>query len=278
MPQAAIERLGGKVSERRQPKNDLSGRRRRRREQARESPGARRQDADGRRVPGDNRGVLSDPSGRPFSGLLTCAPCRNDSRSLRWRCPRRWRFSSASSLPAAAWPGRPSCRARPPTGRPRTIGRGPASLPGVVNFADVAERINPAVVNIDAASRSGGRGRFRGPQRGVDDPPDTPRDLDVPRQGAGSGFIVDRERLHPDEPSRGGGRRSDHGHASGWPGVSRDGRRIGPGDRRRAGADSQGARTCRRRRSEIPTSCARASGSARSVTRSGTSTQSPSAS
>ena len=76
----------------------------------------------------------------------------------------------------------------PPNDRPR-----PASLPGVVNFADVAERINPAVVNIDAASRSGGRGGSRGPQRGVDDPLDSPRELDVPRQGAGSGFIVDRE-------------------------------------------------------------------------------------
>ncbi len=76
----------------------------------------------------------------------------------------------------------------PPNDRPR-----PASLPGVVNFADVAERINPAVVNIDAASRSGGRSGSRGPQRGVDDPLDSPRELDVPRQGAGSGFIVDRE-------------------------------------------------------------------------------------
>ena len=75
-----------------------------------------------------------------------------------------------------------------PNDRPR-----PASLPGVVNFADVAERINPAVVNIDAASRSGGRSSSRGPQRGADDPLDSPREPDVPRQGAGSGFIVDRE-------------------------------------------------------------------------------------
>jgi serine protease Do len=75
-----------------------------------------------------------------------------------------------------------------PNDRPR-----PASLPGVVNFADVAERINPAVVNIDAASRSGGRSGSRGSQRGGDDPQDGSRDLDQPRQGAGSGFIVDRE-------------------------------------------------------------------------------------
>src|SRR5262245_46373901 len=55
----------------------------------------------------------------------------------------------------------------PPNDRPR-----PASLPGVVSFADVAERINPAVVNIDAASRSSGRSSSRSGQRGVDDPPD----------------------------------------------------------------------------------------------------------
>ena len=78
--------------------------------------------------------------------------------------------------------------ATPPSDRPR-----PASLPGVVNFADVAERINPAVVNIDAASRSSGRSSSRSAQRGVDDPLDNSREPDVPRQGAGSGFIVDRE-------------------------------------------------------------------------------------
>jgi serine protease Do len=66
----------------------------------------------------------------------------------------------------------------------------PASLPGVVNFADVAERINPAVVNIDAASKPGTRAPSR-PLRGGDDPLDGPRDPDAPRQGAGSGFIVD---------------------------------------------------------------------------------------
>jgi serine protease Do len=63
---------------------------------------------------------------------------------------------------------------------------------GLVNFADVAERINPAVVNIDAASKPGSRSSPRLFQRGAEDP-DGPRDPDVPRQGAGSGFIVDRE-------------------------------------------------------------------------------------
>ncbi len=67
----------------------------------------------------------------------------------------------------------------------------PASLPGVVNFADVAERINPAVVNIDSASKPGTRAPSR-PSRGDDDPADGPRERELPRQGAGSGFIVDR--------------------------------------------------------------------------------------
>src|SRR5689334_3208485 len=53
---------------------------------------------------------------------------------------------------------------------------------GAVNFADVAERINPAVVNIDAASRGGHDPRRR---RGIDEPSDTPRDYDLPHQGSG---------------------------------------------------------------------------------------------
>jgi serine protease Do len=61
----------------------------------------------------------------------------------------------------------------------------------LVNFADVAERINAAVVNIDATSKSsGGRGPT-GARR--DDGPVAPRDYDAPpRQGAGSGFVIDR--------------------------------------------------------------------------------------
>ena len=145
---AAIERLGGKVAERRQPKNDISGRRRRRGQQTRESTGARRQDPDGRGVPGDNRGV-----GTGLILGLIAASCRNASLSSRWRCRPRSRSSSASSSPAA-WRGRRSCRARrvheSDEARPAADRR---RCPAAVNFADVAERINPAVVNIDAASK-----------------------------------------------------------------------------------------------------------------------------
>jgi serine protease Do len=77
----------------------------------------------------------------------------------------------------------------------------PAALPApaaIVNFADVVERINPAVVNIDATTP--GRGR-----RGRTGPPDPPdlfdgpdsgsprRDQGTPRRGAGSGFIIDAD-------------------------------------------------------------------------------------
>src|SRR5262245_42819265 len=77
-------------------------------------------------------------------------------------------------------------QAQPVKGRTKTAA---VSVPsGAVNFADVAERINPAVVNIDAASRAGHERRRRN-----SDDPDAPRDFDVPHQGSGSGFIIDRE-------------------------------------------------------------------------------------
>src|SRR5450759_3894321 len=62
------------------------------------------------------------------------------------------------------------------TAAARTLAR-PAALPGsasIVNFADVVERINPAVVNIDATTPGrdtrGRRGRSGAP--GIIDPPD----------------------------------------------------------------------------------------------------------
>jgi len=81
----------------------------------------------------------------------------------------------------------------PPRGDARYAGLG--AIPTVVNFADVAERINGAVVNIDSTSKAGVQ---REPQQrylrrgdGLIEPP--PRDPDTPRQGAGSGFIIDRD-------------------------------------------------------------------------------------
>jgi serine protease Do len=79
-----------------------------------------------------------------------------------------------------------------PPGRP--VDRVP---PGVVNFADIAERVNPAVVNIDATSR-GSRHRMP-PGHPPLDPNNDPFDNTdphgdgraLPRRGAGSGFIID---------------------------------------------------------------------------------------
>ncbi|MCU1384867.1 MAG: hypothetical protein JWL71_3564 [Acidobacteria bacterium] len=74
-------------------------------------------------------------------------------------------------------------------------------MASLVNFADVVERLNPAVVNIDTTTRSSGARRRRGGAR-PSDPPDqfdgpfdfgTPRDRDAPRRGAGSGFIIDAD-------------------------------------------------------------------------------------
>ena len=68
------------------------------------------------------------------------------------------------------------------------------AIPSVVNFADVAERMNAAVVNIDSMAKGDTREPQRYFRRG-DGPIEGPssRDLDIPRQGAGSGFIIDRE-------------------------------------------------------------------------------------
>src|SRR5688500_11795069 len=63
-----------------------------------------------------------------------------------------------------------------------------------VSFADVAERLNPAVVNIDATTR-GNRVRRRFGMQLPDSPDlfDRPqeREREGPRRGAGTGFLID---------------------------------------------------------------------------------------
>lgn len=71
-------------------------------------------------------------------------------------------------------------------------------IAGVVNFADVAERLNPAVVNIDASMRRRTRalppGARRTPPRPevFEDPFDR-RNGDNPWRGAGTGFLIDEQ-------------------------------------------------------------------------------------
>jgi serine protease Do len=70
----------------------------------------------------------------------------------------------------------------------------PAAASAVASFADIAERLNPAVVNIDATVRGAGRARRR-----LSPLPDSPElferqpspDRDAPRRGAGTGFLID---------------------------------------------------------------------------------------
>jgi serine protease Do len=79
----------------------------------------------------------------------------------------------------------------------RTAAGTPAPLPGVVSFADIAERLNPAVVNIDATSRGNDRGRRRFGMPLPDSPDlfDRPydREREGPRKGAGTGFVIDAD-------------------------------------------------------------------------------------
>src|SRR5919107_1674247 len=63
---------------------------------------------------------------------------------------------------------------------------GAGTVGGAGDFPDVSERINAAVVNIDATSKTS-RERRRGEEL------DPGRDYEGPRQGSGSGFLIDRE-------------------------------------------------------------------------------------
>ena len=83
----------------------------------------------------------------------------------------------------------------------RNAGRSSPPMASLVNFADVVERLNPAVVNIDTTARGNGSRRRRSGAR-PSDPSDqfdgpfdfgTPRERDSPRRGAGSGFIIDAD-------------------------------------------------------------------------------------
>jgi serine protease Do len=100
------------------------------------------------------------------------------------------RPSVAAGVPSKAAATRPARAAVPPAA---------ASL---VSFAEVVERINPAVVNIDATARGREARRRRGrtgfpdvpgpPLEGPDFGPRSDRN-DAPRRGAGSGFIIDAD-------------------------------------------------------------------------------------
>jgi serine protease Do len=95
--------------------------------------------------------------------------------------------AARSSVVAGAPPKASSTRAVSHAG-------GPSSP--LVNFADVVERINPAVVNIDATARGREprrRGRIRIEPPDPFDGPETGPRGETPHRGAGSGFIIDAD-------------------------------------------------------------------------------------
>jgi serine protease Do len=91
----------------------------------------------------------------------------------------------------------PIVSSAPPSPLRESVRSASLTGPAAAGFADAAERINPAVVNIDSSMMgSGGRDSESYSRRGAgpkDWPP--PRDSDAPRQGSGSGFIIDRTGL-----------------------------------------------------------------------------------
>jgi serine protease Do len=77
--------------------------------------------------------------------------------------------------------------------RPSNVATGGSAA---VSFADVAEQLNPAVVNIDATSRASVRSRARAGTPPLPDSPDPfgrapERERQGPRRGTGTGFIID---------------------------------------------------------------------------------------
>jgi serine protease Do len=72
----------------------------------------------------------------------------------------------------------------------------PQPSPTSINFADIAARMNPAVVNIDATARARRARRLveeGGRRGGPVDPFDLGRRTDAPRRGTGTGFLIDPE-------------------------------------------------------------------------------------
>jgi serine protease Do len=109
-------------------------------------------------------------------GLLLTVPRRTDTPAQE--------ASARAGTPAEAEPASDVPPAQP-------------AAAGPVNFAEIAARMNPAVVNIDATARARRARRLveegsrRGP--GQADPFDLGRRGDAPRRGTGTGFLIDPE-------------------------------------------------------------------------------------
>jgi serine protease Do len=74
------------------------------------------------------------------------------------------------------------------------INRPVAAAPGLVNFADVAESLNPAVVNIEAITRAGSRRRRSQESAPLDETNPVPQaPPGVVRPQSGSGFVIEAD-------------------------------------------------------------------------------------
>ena len=130
-----------------------------------------------------------------------------------------------------------------------------------VNFADIAARLNPAVVNIDATAR-GRRARRLIEDGAPPRPDDDPFDLGAARRRRAAArhrhrLPHRRRRPHPDQPARDRGRRAPHGEAGRRPQPARRRRRLRSRHRHRADQGRRRRRRCRTPRSAIPIDAAR---------------------
>jgi len=101
---------------------------------------------------------------------------------------------SAPRLPADVAKPEADAAVREPAPAPERPGAVSAAAPaGSINFADIAARMNPAVVNIDATARSRRARRLmqEGAQRDGDPFDLGRRGTDAPRRGTGTGFLID---------------------------------------------------------------------------------------
>ena len=231
------------------------------------------------RRPGDVLRLEEDLGGRggPGGGLQARqgAGARACGRSTRPPSARCSPASDGYTLGDDTRGVGPRPRAR---GRPRRVARLPgrraaagwraAAPPGPSaaappSFADVVARVNPAVVHVDVIEDA-----RENPHEGILDAPA----LDLPRRGEGSGFVVDPDgyiltnhHLVPG-PGRIRVRFADKRELPARAGGLRPQHRPGPASRSRRGG-------CPRCASATPTACGSGTGSARSATRSSSTTR-----
>ena len=110
---------------------------------------------------------------------------------------------TSGSLRAPATPAAPTAplefaaspRSRNPLEHPfrtcNAVVNRPAAAAGLVNFADVAESLNPAVVNIEATTRGGSRRRRAPEPTPFDETNPAPQGPGAVRPQSGSGFVIE---------------------------------------------------------------------------------------